>query len=198
MFGLTDLLEYAGKKLVHGVEDLFSGSSPSTSAPVLPGMTGFTAAGFTPGIAPSTSMASTSNGVVGALTHPLDAIENAMGYNVVPMKGASNGSTPAGCPPATMAPTVTQRTHCQPGYVAVEWPKGSGTRVCMRKELARAYHLWKPARKPPISVKDWRALQRADRTVRRLDIVVKKSNNVVGKHKMRRCAPTPKKTTRRR
>jgi len=38
--------------------------------------------------------------------------------------------------------------------------------------------LWKPAKKPPISVRDWSALKRANSTVKKLKKVVRMAENV--------------------
>jgi hypothetical protein len=45
------------------------------------------------------------------------------------------------------------------GYVIVRDPS-SGSVVAVRKAVARAYKLWRPARKPPISASDWHHYQR--------------------------------------
>jgi hypothetical protein len=45
------------------------------------------------------------------------------------------------------------------GYVIVRDP-ATGSVVAVRKAIAKAYHLWRPARKPPISASDWHHYQR--------------------------------------
>lgn len=88
--------------------------------------------------------------------------------------------------PVITAPMQAVRLKAPPGYRIVECPKGSGQKVAMREETARAYGYIRPRRRPPISVKDWTALKRADRTARKLDRVVQMSNRVTGKARYRR------------
>lgn len=111
-----------------------------------------------------------------------DPIERAIG--TMP----SNGSCAPG--PVVVQPQVSQRLKAPSGYRIVECPKGSGQKVAMREETARKYGYLSPRRRPPISVRDWTSLKRADRTVRKLDRVVQMSNRVVGKRKYRRSAPS--------
>lgn len=122
-----------------------------------------------------------------------DVIERAIG--TIPEAGCAPG-------PVLVQPMVTQRLKAPPGYRIVECPRGSGQKVAMREETARKYGYLSPRRKPPISVKDWRALQRADRTARKLDRVVQMSNRVTGKARYRRSSSTTrcscKTTTRKR
>jgi len=51
------------------------------------------------------------------------------------------------------------------GFVVLRDPNGQAFGV--PKQIARQFG-WKPAKKPPISVGDWRAVQRADRTVKKM------------------------------
>jgi hypothetical protein len=53
------------------------------------------------------------------------------------------------------------------GYVIVRDP-GTGSVVAVRKAIAKAYHLWKPARKPPISASDWHHYQRNQQLEKKL------------------------------
>lgn len=123
-----------------------------------------------------------------------DVIERGIG--TMPPAGAG------GCTPfqgVVAQPLQTVRLKAPPGYRIVECPKGSGRKVAMLEPVARAFGYIKRRKKPPISVTDWESLKRADRTSRKLERVVKMSNQVTGKRKFRRCAPTPaKRTTRRR
>lgn len=56
------------------------------------------------------------------------------------------------------------------GYVIVH--DSSGRPFPLLKKIAQQYHLWKPAKKPPISVRDWSALKRADRTIHKMKKIV--------------------------
>ena len=70
----------------------------------------------------------------------------------------------------------------------------NGQKYAMFKPVARALKLWKPRRKPPISVKDWRSLQRADATIKKLKTVEKRAGMV---QRARGKSTTRRKTTRR-
>lgn len=52
------------------------------------------------------------------------------------------------------------------GYVIIRDADGQPYPVL--KKVAQQFHLWKPAKKPPISVGDYQALKRADRTVKKM------------------------------
>lgn len=74
------------------------------------------------------------------------------------------------------------------GYVIRYDSKGDP--YAIPKSLARAYLGWKPAKKPPLSVGDWQAIQRADRAtkkVRRIMATVSRVDKAVsgGKVKIR-------------
>jgi len=99
-----------------------------------------------------------------------------------------HGSMIDGCP-QTLPVTYTQRAVAPRGYVVVIDPQ-SGQKVAMNKKVARACGLWKPARKPPIKASDYRCLTRANAVVKKLDRVVKMSNQVTGKNKLTRSKPT--------
>lgn len=53
-----------------------------------------------------------------------------------------------------------------PGYVTVR--DANGRPYPLLKIIARKFGLWKPAHKPPISVRDWQALKRSGHTVKKL------------------------------
>ena len=61
------------------------------------------------------------------------------------------------------------------GYVTVEW---QGKKFFMLKMNAKAAGLWRPNKKPPISVTDWSNLKGANRTVNKLKRVNKMAQNV--------------------
>jgi len=63
-----------------------------------------------------------------------------------------------------------------PGYVVVR--DANGKPFPVMKKAARMMGLWKPAKKPPISVRDWSALKRANSTVKKIKQVVKMAENV--------------------
>lgn len=44
----------------------------------------------------------------------------------------------------------------------------AGDPFAIPKQMARAYLGWKPSKKPPISVGDWEAVKRADRTIKKV------------------------------
>jgi len=48
----------------------------------------------------------------------------------------------------------------------------NGDPFAIPKKLAQAYLGWKPSKKPPISVGDWEAVKRADRTVKKVHKVM--------------------------
>ena len=114
-----------------------------------------------------------------------DVIEEQLGtLSPVPIPGTGTCGPPGG--PVVVAPMVGQRLIAPPGYRIVECPKGSGRKVAMREETARAYGYIRARRKPPISVKDWRSLMAAERTAKKIDKVVQASNRVTGKARYRR------------
>ena len=98
----------------------------------------------------------------------------------------ANGGGAVNCDvPQVMVSPMQKVIHKAPkGYVIVECPPGSGQKVAMLKPVARHYGLWKPRKKPPISVRDWNCLNRADRTIKKLETVQKKADNV-GKKRRR-------------
>lgn len=61
------------------------------------------------------------------------------------------------------------------GYVTVEW---QGKKFFMLKVNAKTAGLWRPNKKPPISVTDWSNLKGANRTVKKLKRVNKMAQNV--------------------
>ncbi len=96
-----------------------------------------------------------------------------------------NGAAVAGCPPVVVPVEMIARAKVPRGYVVVIDPK-TKQKIGMIKVLAQKCKLWKPARKPPISASDWRCLQRANMTVKKLDRVVKMSNKITGKASLTR------------
>lgn len=56
------------------------------------------------------------------------------------------------------------------GYVIVR--DADGRPFPLLKKIAQQFHLWKPAKKPPISVRDWQSLKRADRVVHKMRKIV--------------------------
>ena len=93
--------------------------------------------------------------------------------------------TASGCPPVVVPIRVIPRAQVPRGYVVVIDP-ATNQKVGMLKSVARHCKLWKPARKPPISASDWRCLQKANSTVKKLDRVVKMSNKITGKASLTR------------
>lgn len=61
---------------------------------------------------------------------------------------------------------------------------GKGDPFAVPKNIARQYLGWKPSKKPPISVGDWEAVKRADRTVKKVKKIMTtmtRVDNHVGK-----------------
>lgn len=136
----------AGTAAVFGLQDAFEG--PPTPTNIAAGNFGWPATSIPPSaLVPPTGP--------GALVQP--------------------GSFPTS--PHLMAPILEPmfetRIKCPKGYVAVTDPQ-SGGRACMLKPLARAYGLWKPRRKPPISASDWRTLQVAERVQKKVARITKR------------------------
>jgi hypothetical protein len=114
------------------------------------------------------------------------ALVGASQTGTIPTARASNGvASGPGCPPVVVPVEVTRRAKVPRGYVVVVDPQ-TKQKVGMLKAVARHCKLWKPARKPPISASDWRCLQKANMTVKKLDRVVKMSNKVTGKASLTR------------
>lgn len=61
------------------------------------------------------------------------------------------------------------------GYVVIDW---NGKKVPMLKWAAIKFGFWKPAKKPPISVKQWQCLKKANQTVNKIKTVNKMAKNV--------------------
>lgn len=66
------------------------------------------------------------------------------------------------------------------GYVVLR--DASGRPFGVLKQVAKAFKLWSPKQRPPISVKDWNALKRGCSTVRKMQRVAKMAN-ALGKRK---------------
>lgn len=73
---------------------------------------------------------------------------------------------------------------CPPGYVAVDKDGDGITDTCMRKEVARACHLWKPRPKAILTASDRRSLNRATAVMKRVDTVVKQTNELRGQARL--------------
>jgi hypothetical protein len=94
-----------------------------------------------------------------------------------------------GGPAVVLTPTQQTIYRAPAGYVIVT-DKSTGQKYAMWKPVARALKLWRPKRKPPISVKDWRALMRADSAIRKIRTAEKRAG-IVQRHKK----PTGRRTT---
>ena len=62
------------------------------------------------------------------------------------------------------------------GYVVVR--DQNGDPYALPKKLARQYAGWKPSKKPPISVGEWEAVKKADRTVKKMHKVFRTTVHV--------------------
>lgn len=71
------------------------------------------------------------------------------------------------------------------GYVVLY--DASGQPFAILKQIARAFKLWRPKQKPPISVRDWNALKRGARTVNKMKRVVKLAKTVGTRRKALSC-----------
>ena len=226
MFGLGDLWDFAKDAVgvIGGVTKVLGGGSKRGGGGMVgipnTGVNGRPSIGVDPFGTPRLMNGSWNGAVqpVGGFWSELgDLVETVSdwgidipGFEIVDALGINRGAatTPApavngsagGCaaPAGVLAPQVTQRLKAPRGYVIVECPENSGRKVAMLKELARKYGYWKPRKKPPISVKDWRCLMRAEATVNRVDRVVKATNAVTGKRKWSKARPAAKSTRTRR
>jgi len=162
-----------GIGLFRGASDLFgSGSAPPDALPALPsgsasffGGSGFNMGGDrNPGMIP--------RGPGGRMAMPF-----------------TNPNIPKQYEPFTIDDQFLRLSMRAPkGFVVVRLP---GVKPFpMMRDMAIKFNLWKPAKKPPISVTDWESLKRADRVVKKLKLVVKKGQAVSnwspgGKRKMK-------------
>lgn len=99
-------------------------------------------------------------------------------------------------------PEYLKKFAIDDGYlkVAVRAPKGyvvlrdkEGRPFGVNKEIAKAFKIWRPKKRPPISVTDWQALKKAHSTVTKLKGVVKMSKVVsMPKQPRRKALPAPK------
>jgi len=71
---------------------------------------------------------------------------------------------------------LRQYVRAPAGYVVVR--DANGKPFPMLKAAAKMMGLWRPAKKPPISVRDWSALKRANSTVNKIKRIVKMAENV--------------------
>lgn len=67
-------------------------------------------------------------------------------------------------------------TRAPKGYVVVK--DASGRPFAVLKSMAKAFHLWKPKPKPPISVRDWHHLQGAARVAKKLKAIEKTAHHI--------------------
>ena len=98
----------------------------------------------------------------------------------------------------TNAETGGQLYRANKGWVVVRWRQG-GQRMIAQcpRSIARTLGLWKPAKKPVISVKDSNAIRRAERAKNRVEKLGKAAGLYVRKSAPR-AAPKPRRATRRR
>lgn len=104
---------------------------------------------------------------------------------------SGNGQVYPGCK-ITLPVQQRVRYHAPPGYVVVRPPRADGSPgppVGMLKRVAQTCKLWRPKRKPPISTSDWTAYRKAARVAKKLERVVKMSNQITGKADFRRVRP---------
>ena len=82
--------------------------------------------------------------------------------------------------PVIVAPATRQIQQAPPGYVLVT---RHGVTAAILKPVARSMGLWKPRKKPPISVSEYTALQKAARAENKIKSLAKKADFVVRKSK---------------
>jgi len=160
MLNVNDLLGYVerGLKIFSDVRDTFARGDVVLRSNT--GLRPFTDTGNGPNL----------GGASGVPDSPYipDFIENAL-----------YGSDPKNCNlgMVTHVPEYQYRIKCKKGYVAVRCRGADGQQaeMCMYKPVARALGLWKARAKPPISVKDYKAIQRSSSAVKRITAVAKKA-----------------------
>ena len=82
--------------------------------------------------------------------------------------------------PIITQPQVRQIQKAPPGYVLVT---RNGVTAAVLKPVARQMGLWKPRKKPPISVSEYTALQKANRAETKIKRLAQKADFVVRKSK---------------
>ncbi|MEK6283953.1 MAG: hypothetical protein AABN95_26680 [Acidobacteriota bacterium] len=76
------------------------------------------------------------------------------------------------------------------GYVLVR--DASGRPFAVLKSMAKAFKMWRPKPKPPISVRDWHHLKGAGRVVDKLKDMEKTAKKIANFHAPRAAKPTKK------
>lgn len=97
-------------------------------------------------------------------------------------------TTPARAPKGYVTITVSQQLHAQWLGVAL------GSKLWMRKDVARALKLWKAPARPPISASDWKALKTAHRTSKK----IRKIASVAGFATREKGRPLPQASAKRK
>lgn len=111
----------------------------------------------------------------------------------LPTPASFPGQSPltAGLPPIIGAGFLKTYLRAPKGYVIVRDEVNNVT-VGMLKTVAKARGLWKPAKKPPITVRDWNDLKGANRTVNKLKRIGKMAENVANFKSTRTITRRPK------
>jgi hypothetical protein len=155
----------AGVEAISDVAGAFGGGSRTRlpSPGTLP-------ASFSPSLSSSTALARRTTGYSSTGRTGISRTWRGPGGGFqVPGTGPSRGKTLTeyGLPSPTLDDSFLKTYYRAPkGYVVVN--DGKGKPYPMRKDIARKLGLWKPAKKPPIKVKDYEALKRAHRTTKKL------------------------------
>lgn len=103
----------------------------------------------------------------------------------------SDPSTPSALKPFALDDSFLKVQYRSPkGYVTVRDPQGRP--YPLLRSIAVKMGLWKPKRKPPISVKDWSAFKRAERVERKLRKIAR---GVMPRRRSSAGACAPKKVT---
>lgn len=107
----------------------------------------------------------------GAITNPnvaggLPMLANLAGQGVSALQRP--GTSIQSVMPDVLDPSLLKTYYRAPkGYVIVRDPS-TGNVMAVRKAVAKAYKLWRPARKPPISAGDWHRYQTAKSVEKKL------------------------------
>lgn len=115
---------------------------------------------------------------------------------VIPRENGTSVVTGAGMQGGCQITMPIQSRHvayCQPGYVAVDTNGDGITDQCMLKEVAKACGLWKSRPKAILTASDRRSLNRATSVMRKVDTVVKQTNELRGQAKLTKARPTRRK-----
>lgn len=113
---------------------------------------------------------------------------NGVPTQTAPSPGTSMTKNFAGC---AITMPLGRRTvaYAPPGYVAVDTDNDGITDTAMLKPVARACGLWKPRPKPLLTASERKTLNKATSVMRKVDSVVKQTNELRGQAKLTKSRP---------